>query len=268
MILPRSPFGPQVLLVLVVCLVSSWACLHFSWSLYIDFVILGLLVVFPLTLGIKEAFKRRERALQYLAAYKANLLALLHGLTSCKLDEGELAAVRSAVMNLSTEMHAFLGGDGKSNDRLEKATNAVPQWILSNRKTLKGSATMKLLLFTAKVREHGDFLVATKRHRTPAGLRVFLLLTIYAFVLFYPASLLQERGFDEPFWYVFAMTAFKGVLLITLYEIRSKLEDPFLPLGPDAIRLEDFRINSGDILVPAVSASGKKSGDAEDEEDS
>jgi hypothetical protein len=262
----RSIFGPQVLLVLLVSLVSSWFSLRYRLSLYVDFVILGLLVVFPLTLGIKEAFKRRERALQYLSAYKANLLALLHGLMSVKLDEPAQAQVRTSVLALSEEMHAFLLGDGHSFLRLEEATNALPEWMLSNRKSLKASPSMKLLLFFAKVREHGDFLIATKRHRTPVGLRVFLLVTIYAFVLFYPASLLHDQGNDLALWYVFAMTAFKGVLLMTLHGIREKLEDPFSSIGPDAIRLKDFRIRPGDV-PPATLAATRKKGTGQGGED-
>jgi hypothetical protein len=37
------------------------------------------------------------------------------------------------------------------------------------------------------------------------------------------------------------MTAGKGLVLISLYNVQTFLEDPFNQNGPDDIRLDDFR---------------------------
>ena len=54
-------FDYRTLLLLLLSFVSSYTCYHFQLSLYLDFLIVGLLIAFPLTLTIKEAFKRREK---------------------------------------------------------------------------------------------------------------------------------------------------------------------------------------------------------------
>jgi hypothetical protein len=83
-------------------------------------------------------------------------------------------------------------------------------------------------------------LLATKRHKTPLGIRVIVLFSIYLFAILYPASLLHRIGFQVSLWYVFAITFFKAFLFVCLYNIQYSLEDPFKEDGVDNIRLRDF----------------------------
>jgi hypothetical protein len=71
--------------------------------------------------------------------------------------------------------------------------------------------------------------------------KAIVLVAIYGFVIFYPASLLHKTGFTVPFWYVFATTSLKALFLISFYNIQSMIEDPFNQNSPDGIRLNDFR---------------------------
>ena len=47
-------FDYRTLLLFVIVFLSSYTCYHFQLSLYLDFLIVGLLIAFPLTLTIKK----------------------------------------------------------------------------------------------------------------------------------------------------------------------------------------------------------------------
>jgi len=65
-------FNLQTLSVALVAFVSSAGCLYFQLSIFIDFLILGLMMVFPLTFLLRAAFSRRVNALQYLSLFMAS----------------------------------------------------------------------------------------------------------------------------------------------------------------------------------------------------
>jgi hypothetical protein len=90
------------------------------------------------------------------------------------------------------------------------------------------------------VHEEIEFLIATKNHHSPYGVRAIVYFAIYMFVIFYPASLLNETGFEVALWYVFAMSAFKSLILIAYYNTQAMLENAFSQIGTDGIKVNDF----------------------------
>lgn len=264
----RVWFNLNTLVALLISLVSSWVCLSQHWALEIDFMMIGLLVVFPLTLGIRLSFKRRETALRQLSRHRASLLAIAEALSITKLDAPAYGEAGLLVRSASDGLLDALAAEDAQTVAL-RDIDKIPSFLQANRKKVKGANVQKLLLFHAKVSETATAALAIKRHGTPAGLKPFMLLSLLAFLVFYPASLLADTGFDVPLWYVYAMTAFKGVLLATLYNIHAGLEDPFLPGGLDSIRLGDFRITAADIPVylPKPDKKDKDDGKEDDDED-
>jgi hypothetical protein len=111
--------------------------------------------------------------------------------------------------------------------------------------------------------ESVEFLLATHRHRTPWGPRAIVLATIYIFAISYPAALLHDAGTGATFWYLAIMTASKGFLLISFFNVQNLLENPFDQTGPDDIRLDDFKflagINMPEELMTAVEITNENS---------
>lgn len=261
-------FNWHSLLILFLALASSLAALQWQLSIHLDFLVLGLLVVFPLTLTIKEAFKRRERAIQYLSAMEASLRSFYYCFANSKLDPSGKQLANELLYKASSALHAFLTGQHQDIKRVSEGTDQIANFITENRKVLKGALSQKLMLSLFRARECANFLVATKRHHTPLGIRSIALIAIYSFVIFYPASVLDQQGFQVPLWYLFAMTAFKAILLISLFNVQVQLEDPFRMGGPDSIKLMDFELID---LPLAVDSNGSKmvdsaKNDDEDEE--
>jgi hypothetical protein len=115
---------------------------------------------------------------------------------------------------------------------------------MRNKKVLKGSLPDKISFFLFRVNDSIEFLLATKRHRTPRGLNLVVKVAIYLFVLLYPASLLHETGPDETLGYLFVSSVVKSVFLISLVNVQEMLEDPFNQMGSDDIRMDDFAFTS------------------------
>jgi hypothetical protein len=65
------------------------------------------------------AFRRRERALQYLSLFKASLQSVFYSLEASKLDEVKRTEFRSIAENISATLLKYL--TGKSTDSVAGA---------------------------------------------------------------------------------------------------------------------------------------------------
>jgi len=160
---------------------------------------------------------------------------------NAKLERFTKQEFRSILTNISNVLMQYLSGEGQDASALKKATDAVFIFVRDNKEKLKGGIGEKVLSFQQRINECVEFLLATKRHRTPWGVRAMVILAVYVFAIFYPASLLADKGFNVASWHVFTMTAFKSLFLISLCNVQLLLEDPFDQQGPDNIRLDDFQ---------------------------
>ena len=236
-----SIFNRQTVIILLVALASSVCSLLLQFSLYIDFLILSLIIVFPLTITIKEAFNRREKAIRSYSNLKASLSTMFYLFENENIDWDKKNAFKNELIELSASLKKYLLGENEHAATVQKDAESIVRFFIINCDFIKKPVAMKSILFTQRIQADIEFLLATKRHHTPTGIRAIILFTIYAFVLFYPASLLHDTGFDVSAWYVFAMTGFKSLVLISIYNAQVQLEDPFNANSPDSIRLDDFQ---------------------------
>jgi len=244
-----SIFNIQTLIISIIALISSIVCLQFQLSVYLDFLILGLMIFFPLTFLLRSAFRRRERALQYLSLFKGSLQSVYYAFQNAKMDAEKKDEFKNVVTNISNKLLHYLL-DGKDAETVQELAHSIYYFIRVHKKNFKRTFSLKIFLFIFRLNESLEFLIATKRHRTPWGVRAIVLFSIYVFVIFYPASLLHDVGFSVSVGYVFLMTVFKGILLISLYNVQTLLEDPFNQKGTDGIRLDDFRFSP--VISPTV----------------
>lgn len=236
-----SIFNVQTLLIVLVCLLSCYISLRFRLSIFIDFLILGIIIAFPLTFSLRVAFRRRERALQYLSLFKASLQSVVYAFGNSKLDEDKKTEIKSIARNVTDELIEYLLRNKHDATAVQKASHAIYTFVQVNRENMKSTFSAKVLLFLFRINESIEFLLATRRHNIPWGPKAIVLFAIYVFAVFYPASLLHRTGFTVPGWYVFTMTSVKSLFLISFYNIQKMLEDPFNQNSPDGIRLNDFQ---------------------------
>lgn len=236
-----SIFNFQSLIITALSVISSWICVHYQISLYVDFLILDFIIIFPLTFSLGMALRRRERAIQYLSLFKASLQSVFYSLQISKLDIGKKKQFRMIAENLSASLLKYLTEKSKDSTHVQEASHSIFTFIQANKESVKRTFAVKVFLFLFRMNESIEFLLATHRHRTPWGPRAVVLFTIYFFVISYPATVLYDAGIGSAFWYVTAMTASKGLILISFFNVQHLLENPFDQNGPDDIRLDDFR---------------------------
>ncbi len=238
---------------IIICLslISSYISLYFHFVLYIDFIIVSVIIAFPISFVMREAFRRREKALEYISLFKASLQSLFYCFESSDLDKNKKSEIRDILANTSHELIGYLSDKKKDFQSVHEFANRTYLFIQENEKELKRSFSVRVLLFMFRVNESLTFLMATKRHPTPWAIRMIILLGAYLFVVFYPASLLSKTGFQVTVWYVFIMTAFKGIIFICLYNIQNYLVDPFNQTGADGVKLEEFDFTGSPYTGPA-----------------
>jgi hypothetical protein len=240
-------FNLTTLVVTFIALLSCTICFYYHLSMYFDFLIVSLVIFFPLTLTIKEAFKRRERALQYLSLFTASLHSVFYSIQNSKLDKEEKDAFRVLAIDFTENLLGYLTAEGdEDTGKVHKAADQIALFVNKHNKHLKSSLAQKILLFLFRINESVEFLLATKRHKTPAILRLIVLFSIVMFAIFYPASLLHDSGTEISQWQLFALTIFKVLILISIYNVQRLLENPFNKKGTDGIRLDDFYFKAND----------------------
>jgi len=233
-------FNYQSLLIVIISLVSCFVSVYFQLKIYADFLIIGIIIVFPLTFTMREAFRRRERSLQYLSMLKACIQSVYFHMQNCKLETYKKTEFGNISHHITDTLMAYLSGTSKDVVAVQKASYAIVTFINQNRKATN-KTSVKVFLFMSKINESIEFLLAVRRHKTPWGPRVIVLFAIYAFAIFYPPAVLYKTGFDFQVWNLFLATIFKVLILISLYNVQVLMEDPFSADNPDGIRLDDFR---------------------------
>ena len=232
----------QTLTITILALAGSFISVRFQLKIYLDFIFLSLFIAFPLTFSLREASRKKKNAIKYLSAFNASLQASLYCFENSKVQGDIKIEFKSILTKTSGTLIGFLSGERNDATAVEKAADAVFIFVQANKRNFKDGLSEKILSIQNDVNESIFLLLATKRHHTPLGVRLIILFAIYLFVIFYPASVLGENEVVA-FWNVFAMTAFKGLILISLYNVQMYLEDPFDQNAPDSIRLNDFRFD-------------------------
>ena len=154
-----SIFNFHTFLVLALSFLSVYVCVRYSLSLYVDFLILGIIIVFPLTFSMRVAFRRRERAIQYLSLFKASLQSILYVLNSTKLEVTEKEEIRNIARKTSDELVEYLLKHKGDAGAVQESSHDIYVFIRSNKGAVKGRVSLKLLIFLTKTNESIEFLL-------------------------------------------------------------------------------------------------------------
>jgi predicted membrane chloride channel (bestrophin family) len=247
----------QTLIVTLLALGSTWACLYFGFTADIPTGLIGLAVVFPIVFSINTAYKRREEALRFFSGVKAHLAALYYAHRDwVPAAEGESAPaadhaprVRAIIERLLAAVHADLSHFGRRRETFERVYQAISELSGSNeqmrRAGVPANEISRVNQYVSKIAIDYERMRNIASYRTPVSLRaysrVFLNLFPIAFGPYF-ASLCLE---NESFPYVGYMVAvLYALVLVTLDNIQEDLEDPFDDVGTDDVKLDvadDFR---------------------------
>jgi hypothetical protein len=203
-----------------------------------------LAIAFPLGFSIQSAFKRREKALEYISLFKAGLLAVHYSFhSSKKLNGHQKHNSRMILTSISDQLlHQLRSSEGDMKN-MQSAFEKVFAFIEQNREQISARIIQRVVRYMEDVAEGTSYLLSLVQHRTMAGLRLYAIIFITLFVAFHGPLLYYRLDGVLPLWVVFASAAMSSMLLITLYNFQQLIEYPFNQTGSDYIQLDQFKLN-------------------------
>jgi predicted membrane chloride channel (bestrophin family) len=242
-----SIIDQRTYLVMGITLLVSFVTLKYNFSYNFDLTVISIAIVFPLVFTIRGAFRRREKALEYLAKFKAGLISLNSSFyENGKLDISEKGEIFDIINNININFLDYLGPKSLHLDKTKEEIVKIFRFIDSKTDKFSYSSAMRCHGYLNDIHQAIEFLAAVKLHGTPMVIRAYTLIFIFIFPLIYtPAiyyNLIQSSDFHEPIL-VYILAFLTSFILISLYNIQEQLENPFDQIGVDDIQLDGFGLD-------------------------
>lgn len=226
--------------VLLISIAVTYVCLKQNYRSDVNLTLFSLAVIFPLVFTIREAFKRRDNAIALLSLFKSSLSATYFCCASNrKLDDERTQYVGGELELLSNLFFETLYSDKSKFDTVRKKLDEISFFISEHDEYFSSSTAIKLFRFLKDARESMENVFGLSTHGTPVSLRAYCLVFIYAFpLIFVPSLVAQISNYSD--LAIFMVSATPGFILVTLYNIQERMEDPFDQSGLDDIKIEEF----------------------------
>jgi ABC-type multidrug transport system fused ATPase/permease subunit len=243
----NSLINLRTLVTICVALASCLVVFVFKIRLHQHMMLFSIIITFPLVFTLQSAFKRRDRALEFLSLYKAAMAVVYQSIARAKKLGPERREEARTIMTDATQcMMDCLSKDNRSIREVFHGFDRIFRFLELHKAELGGSASTRAIRYMRDVYEAGSYLISLKRHRTIQVLRAFSFIAINLFPFIQAAILYDSLGDYYSPWVIYAASALTAIVLITMYNIQLQLEYPFDQVGKDDIHLEDFMFDPGE----------------------
>src|SRR6478672_2832796 len=96
----RFLFSIHTLFIAIISLISSFVSIRFEFALFADFLIVGVILAFPISFSMRESFRRRERAIAYLSLFKGSLQSVFYCFENSKLDQEKKMQIKNILSEI------------------------------------------------------------------------------------------------------------------------------------------------------------------------
>ena len=239
----------KTFIVTVLSVVSTWACFYYDFKADLPMTIVGIAIVFPVVFSIDSAYKRRERALNYLADLKAHSVSLVLAFRDWMpaVDKKYSKPVRKALVRLYVAMQDTFVEHRNEESHFEKMVYPIitdlSKYLQGYREEgLQAGEMSRVNQYLSKILVDIENLRTILEYRTPVSLRAYSKVFIFSFpILYAPYFVYHAQEFSEGLQY-FTPIIF-SFILVSLNNIQDHLENPFDQVGEDDIhfRVEEFK---------------------------
>lgn len=242
-----SILNGRTLIALGISLIVSFITVSQQFQYNYDLALISIAIIFPLVFTIRSAFRRREKALEYLSSFRAGLITV----DNCfqenkKLEPDKKQEIQLIIKTIPSLMVDYLGPKTCSEEKLNNEVVKVFYFIKQNNEQIGSGTAIKIFRFMKDVHESIANIVAVNNHRTPISIRAYCLIFIYIYPIIYTPALFNKLhdgiSLNES-WIVYILSGISTFILISLYNVQDQMENPFDQKGLDDIRLNDFKLS-------------------------
>ena len=239
-----SIINHRTLITLFLSLLVPFCAYNFEITYNIDLTLVSIAIIFPLVFAIRGAFKRREKALEFLSLHRGAIKTISYFfMNSAKLTEDAKKEITKILEDLSNSFLDHLAQSNHNTDKIDAKTALIYQFIEKHNEELSGGVKQKVFRFIRDVHVSQENLIAIHTHRTPISLKAYCLIFIYMFPVIYTPTIINKIGLENPVGLTYFVIILSEFILISLYNIQDQMEYPFDKDGLDDIKLDYFRVN-------------------------
>lgn len=235
----------KTFIVTILAIVSTWLCGRYGIKADFPLTIIGIAIVFPVVFSIDSAYKRRERALVYLAELKAHALALYHASKDWIEPENPSFSneMSSHLLKLFTSIKEVFTVKLKEIESVEKdIADEIADLSRMTKKFrdlgLPSGELSRVNQYVSKISVAVENLKVILHYRTPITLRAYSKIFIYTFPIIYgPYFVFSAEKYSHGLEYM--MPVIFSFILVSLDNIQEHLENPFDQVGEDDIKFNE-----------------------------
>lgn len=228
---------------MLISIAVTFLVFEYGLDFYFDLTLLSIAIIFPLVFTIRGSFRRREKALQHLSEFRANLMTVQYFLKSNNgLTEEEKAESTKILGKISDYVMEHLRSKDSVLMDLDGVVKEIYDFILNRGETMSKGSRDKVFRFMRDVLRSIENVHAIHSHRTPISLKAYCKIFIYIFPMLYAPTIINNIGSEAAPWIAYAIVILTEFVLISLYNIQDQLEYPFDDVGLDDVKLHSFKI--------------------------
>ncbi|MGB5654765.1 MAG: hypothetical protein WBM56_13135, partial [Robiginitalea sp.] len=107
---------------MAISVIVTYISIHFNLGYNLDLTLLSIAIIFPLVFNIRGAFRRREKALQYLSKYRSALVTISFYLkTSTDMSEEDKKRTLDILGRISDETVRHLKDNEENVEAVDQA---------------------------------------------------------------------------------------------------------------------------------------------------
>ena len=239
----RLLLSPATLVILAVSIVSCYISIRFQLTIHHNMMLFGLIVSFPLVFALQSAFKRRDRALEYLSIFSSSLLSVSEAFKQTnKMSKHNRQTIQTIIESLQSELFNYLQTGNDDPTKVLSSFSQVSSFIILDKDEIDDRLKFRIGRYMKDVYDSTHYLIAIKTHGTMVGTRVLSYIFVSIFPMIQAQFLLNTFGPRFPEWIIYVVSLITSITLGALILIQQQLEDPFDQDGLDDIQFEKFSI--------------------------
>lgn len=234
----------RTFLFLLTSQVAVYITIRYQLRLSMHPLLIGMLLAFPMGFALQAAFKRRDRAIEYLSMYKAGCVAVYQSIQLAKdLADEKKQELRMLLLKMAEELRRQLTERRGDWGRLQPFHLEIVAFLNRNEEDISSRIMIRVIRYMKDVTEGSVYVVALVTHGTMIGIRAFALMFIFFFPFTQAPIIYNALGGVLNGWELYALSFVTTFLLISLYHFQDWIEYPFDQSGPDNIKLNLFDLD-------------------------